>query len=246
MPQQTLKHFIADLREFFTSTKNTQPPENIPEPQLDEEDGSEMKLSKSAYFFQLTKVYDAKIEFWLAKMRKFSYAFLLLAIIHLCKIVFSDSIDAENSRWSDLMEVNRAQSFVLSNYPLVGSILDLIFVKGLIIIMSFTLCYQYYSKTNTENMRRLNVIYYATNVDIFFFMLHMVFFVWAEYGRSFESPLPMLSNPLFNTVLYIGWVLTILLYTCFCHAAKELSLNILIKTELIPQTEEDQHNKDVL
>ncbi|EFC45526.1 predicted protein [Naegleria gruberi] len=178
-------------------------------------------------------------------MRKFSYAFALLTVLHFCKLLFHDSIDSEMSQWSDLMAVETAQTFVLSNYPLVGSILNLVFVKLLILIMTFTLCYQYYNKTNTENMKRLNFIYYATSVDIFFFMLHVVFFLWREYYTNNDG-LFMFSDPLFNSVTYVGWIIVSLFYICYSHASKELSLNILIKTELIPSIEEDQYNKDVL
>src|SRR3989338_6076663 len=154
MPSHTLAHFMGDIKEFLFNTKNLNPPENLQEP------SSEDSSSTTGYFYELGKVYNSKIEFWLAKMRKFTYVYTLLAVLHFCKIIFFDSIDTERTKWSDLIEVDRAQTFVLSNYPLVGSILDLVFAKLLIVLMSFTLCYQYYSKSNTDNMKRLNVIYY--------------------------------------------------------------------------------------
>jgi len=207
MPSQTLRHFIADTREFFTNKKNNVYPESLEEPQQDD-------LSKSQYFFELGKVYNQKIEFWLAKMRKFSYAYALLAVLHLFKILFLDSVAGASREWTDLMQMDLAQDFVLSNYPLVGSVLDLVIVKGLIVLMSFTTCYQYYSKSNTENMRRLNIIYYATNVDVFFFMMHVIFFVWREVGRSrlASDALLMFTDPLFNSVTYASWLLTALFF----------------------------------
>ncbi|KAL9643976.1 hypothetical protein ABK040_005444 [Willaertia magna] len=224
MPSQTLKHFLYDIREFTLNKRNPIYPDSLEKNLLENEDDINA----------LNQIYEQKIEHWLSKCRKFTYAYALLTLFHLVKLILFDSI--RDSELLEVLSLEKAYNFVISNYSYLGSIIDLFLIKLLVVIMSFTTCYQFYSKSDHHNLKRLSVIYSSACIDIFFFVLHITFFIWKEIGVYImfgNQSILFLSNPTFNSLTYLSWVVAVLFYICFCHSQKELSLALMIRSELL-------------